>query len=215
MRMAARAADLTLRKMFLQIVYRPGPYWTPPGGSPASRPSTYAGETRLQENPGNMTRVRLVSITSCAATVAVLLALLPSASAAPRKVAVDESDNSHRFEYDAEAGEFGDQTSGLVIDAQDPVSFTVFVGRNKSSDEAGEQLRAKVSLALNKKRAARYDGTFKLRIVDEDGALFYEDTLEEAIVLRPRKGHRRETLSFVFDLPTGTYEASARFDSSC
>ncbi len=158
---------------------------------------------------------RAISTTSGALAASVLLALVPVAGAAPRTVEADRSDNSHRFVYDAEVGEFGDETSGTVIDANDPVSFAVFVRRNKASDAVGERLKAKVSLALNADRRMVYDGTFTLRVVDEEGEVAHKQAIDERIVLRPRKGHDRKTLSFVFDLPSGTYEASARFRSSC
>ncbi len=155
------------------------------------------------------------AIPSGVLAASVLLALVPIAGAAPRTVEADRSDNSHRFEYDAEAGGFGTETSGRVIDASDPVTFTVFVRRNKASDEVGQRLKAKVSLVLNAERRTIYDGTFTLRVVDEEGAVAYKAVIDDRIVLRPLKGHDRKTLSFVFDLPSGTYEAFARFKSTC
>lgn len=149
--------------------------------------------------------------------VAVLLALLigwvpVAAAAAPLVVDSDRTDNGFSFTYDASEGEIGDAASSIRIDKRDPVSFVINIHQNPRSDELGERLRTRLSVALNKDRVVRYNGTFWFEVTDAAGTVVHSDTRERKIVLRPRAGSRRSVMWFAFDLPSGSYDAAGYFE---
>lgn len=150
-----------------------------------------------------------------ASSLALLLAGAPAhVVAAPLEVERDRTDNGYSFTYDATEGEITEAASSIRFDRRDPVSFVIYVRENTSSDEIGERLRARLSVALNKDRVVRYDGTFWFEITDATGAVVATDGCERKIVLRPKAGSRKAAMSFVFDLPSGSYDAAGYFEAS-
>jgi hypothetical protein len=144
--------------------------------------------------------------------LALLVALGPTVVfAEPLEMERDRTDNVYSFSYDATEGEIGIATSGIRFDRRDPVSFIIYVRDNEKSDEVGERLRTRLSVGLSKDRTVRYNGTFSFEITDRAGTVVYKDCRELKIVLRPRPGQRNEGFSFVFDLPSGSYDATGYF----
>lgn len=147
-----------------------------------------------------------------AALLVLLVSLLPGlAVAAPLDVDRDRTDNGYSFTYDAAEGEIGDAASSIRFDRRDPVSFIIYVRENQHSDEVGKRLRTQLSVALTKDHAVRYDGTFWFEITDPAGTIIYSDSRELHVVLRPKPGKRKESFSFAFDLPSGSYNAAGFF----
>ncbi|MDP9067783.1 MAG: hypothetical protein M3N53_05485 [Actinomycetota bacterium] len=131
--------------------------------------------------------------------------------AAPLVMSHDRSDNSYSFSYDAASGEIGDAASALRIRRDDPVAFVIYIRENEDA-EVGERLKAQLLLGLNKKKVVRYNGTFSFEITDGAGTVVYSDEANRLIVLRPKPGERRARLTFLFDLPSGSYSARGFFD---
>lgn len=146
---------------------------------------------------------------------ALLLAVVPvGALAAPLDVRRDRTDNGYSFTYDATQGEIVDAASSIRFDRRDPVSFIIYVRENTKSDELGERLRTRLSVALNKDRVVRYKGTFSFAITDSAGTVIHSDSRDLKVVLRPKPGARKASMSFVFDLPSGSYNAAGFFEGS-
>lgn len=147
--------------------------------------------------------------------LALLGALTPSpASAAPLEVERDRTDNGYSFTYDAATGEMPQAASSVRFDSRDRVSFVIYVRDNTKSDVVGERLRTVLSLALKKDRVVRYRGTFWFEITDAAGSVVYRDEVARKIVLRPRPGSRKAWMGFVFDLPSGSYNAAGYFEAA-
>lgn len=145
--------------------------------------------------------------------LALLVAIVPTVvSAAPLVVEQDRTDNGYSFTYDATEGKIGDAASSIRFDRRDPVSFIIYVRENKTSEEVGTRLRTRLSIGLNKDRVVRYDGTFSFEISDSVGTVVYTDSRDLKIILRPKPGERKDALSFVFDLPSGSYNATGYFE---
>ena len=150
-----------------------------------------------------------------ASSIALLVVFVPvHASAAPLTVERDRTDNGYSFSYDATNGEITQAASSIRFDRRDPVSFVIYVRENTKSEVVGERLRARLSLGLNGDRAVRYRGTFWFEITDVAGAIVYSDEVTRKIVLRPQPGARKAAMAFVFDLPSGSYNASGYFEAT-
>ena len=148
-----------------------------------------------------------------ALALALLVAVAPGVVvAAPLEVERDRTDNGYSFTYDAAEGEIVSAASSIRFDRRDPVSFVIYVRRNTKSDTVGERLRTRLSVAVNKDRVVRYDGTFSFEITDPAGTVVYGASRELKVVLRPKPGQRKKSLSFVFDLPSGDYNATGFFE---
>jgi hypothetical protein len=159
-------------------------------------------------------QMRFLPRVTAIGVLALLVAFGPTVVfAAPWVVEQDRTDNGYSFTYDATEGKIGDAASSIRIDRRDPVSFVIYVRENKHSDEVGERLRTRLSVGLSRDRTVRYDGTFSFEITDRAGSVVYTDSRELKIVLRPKPGERKEALSFVFDLPSGTYDATGYFET--
>lgn len=157
------------------------------------------------------------SLPALRSLAAILLALLVAwapmaAAAAPLVVDSDRTDNDFSFTYDAAEGEIVDAASSIRIDKRDPVSFVINIHENPKSDELGERLRTRLSVALNKDQVVRYKGTFWFEVTDAAGAVVCSDSRERKVVLRPRPGSRRAVMWFAFDLPSGSYDAAGYFE---
>lgn len=148
-----------------------------------------------------------------AASLALLVALAPGlALAAPLEMERDRTDNGYSFTYDATEGEIVDAASSIRFDRRDPVSFVIYVRDNTKSDVVGERLRTRLSVGLSKDRVVRYDGTFWFEITDSAGTVIHTDSRDMKVVLRPKPGQRKASMSFVFDLPSGSYHATGFFE---
>jgi hypothetical protein len=148
-----------------------------------------------------------------ASALALFVALAPSsATAAPLEVERDRTDNGFSFSYDATEGEITTAASSIRFDRRDPVSFIIYVRENPNSDVVGERLRTRLSVGLSKDRAVRYRGTFWFEITDAAGTVVHRDEVARKIVLRPKPGARKASMGFVFDLPSGSYDATGYFE---
>ena len=147
------------------------------------------------------------------ALVAFMAMGLPSASAATAETQSDSSDNSFAFVYDAATGDVSEATSGATYTRDDPVSFFVYV-RERKDAPAGERLLGLMTLHLNARKAVAYQGTFTLTIQDAAGAttVYTEDSAGD-VCLKPRRGHRNARVKIPFDLPSGSYTATASFEA--
>lgn len=145
-----------------------------------------------------------------------VLCLAAPASAAPLVMARDRSDNTYYFDYDADSGQILQESSALFVERGDPVSFLLYVREAGESAPAGERLKARFSLSLNKKRVVRYEGTFTLVVKDAAGVVVVREQKVRRIVLRPLVGKRRAAFTIPFDLPISgvNYEAKALFRAS-
>jgi hypothetical protein len=135
------------------------------------------------------------------------------AYASPRRVESDRTDNVFGFSYDATEGEIESASSSVRIERGDPVTFLIYIRDNPGSDEVGGRLRARLSLALKKERARRYQGRFWFEISDATGRVVYTDAVDRDVTLRPRKGRRGSAVSFDFDLLSGDYSAKGFFEA--
>ncbi|MFN2526424.1 MAG: hypothetical protein ABR505_09210 [Actinomycetota bacterium] len=142
-----------------------------------------------------------------------LLTVAGSAQASPVEIRRDRTDNTYTFTYDADEGEITLAASSRRIRRDDRVSFLVGV-KSDPDAEVGERLRARISLELSSRKAARYDGTFTLIVKNSDGEVVHKQAEDASFFLRPRAGERRAELKLRFDLPSGDYESIARFRSN-
>jgi hypothetical protein len=154
------------------------------------------------------------SRSSLIALVAVLcLWTADPALAAPIKIKRDRSDNTMYFTYNPTKGEIPSAYSSRLLVRGDRVEFFAYV-RERPGADVGRRLAGTVKLRVNRHGAVRYNGRFIFIIEDSDGS-FERWTRRVNFVLRPRAGHRKRSLRWVFDLPDpGTYTAYARFRSA-
>lgn len=127
-------------------------------------------------------------------------------NAIPRQ---DRSDNVVAFDYET-SGEIVTQTSSRRWHRDDEVDFQVIV---REGGDSGPGLKGTVRLRLVADHAKTYDGWFALKVTSGD-ELVYRSARPATIALRPEPGRRIAWLNFRFDLPAGSYEATATFDKS-
>ncbi|HEX2240195.1 MAG TPA: hypothetical protein VHJ82_03515 [Actinomycetota bacterium] len=144
--------------------------------------------------------------------LSLLVILSGSAHAAPIDVRRDRSDNTYTFTYNADDGEITLAASSRRITRNDRVSFLLGI-RSDPEAEVGERLIARISLQLHSRKPLRYDGIFTLVVKTPEGDVVLKQTREDDYVLRPRDGERRAHFNMRFDLPSGEYEAHAKFRS--
>ncbi len=125
----------------------------------------------------------------------------------------DRSDNSTHFEYDATRGDIMLATSATRFRPGDPVTFLTYV-EERSGAPTGRRLSGVLTLRLNVNRPVVYRGWFGVRILNASGDVVLRRTKWRRISLRPRPGERRARLAFLFDLPSGAYDAVGRFRRS-
>jgi hypothetical protein len=136
--------------------------------------------------------------------------LLPVALAAPLVMSRDRADNALFFTYDADDDSIETATSSVRHQRDDPVAFITTVAE---SDRA-LPLEGRISLRLSSKKAVSYDGTFTYTATDSDGAVAFTESKERSFTLRPRPGKRSTSIRFSFDLPSGDYEVTGKFESA-
>lgn len=141
-----------------------------------------------------------------------LLVMSTGLAHAATDVQRDRTDNTYTFTYDADEGEITLAASSRRITRNDRVSFLVGL-RSDPDAEVGERLTARISLQLHARKALRYDGTFSLVVRTPEGEPVLKQERREDFVLRPRDGQRRAEFRMNFDLPSGDYEAHAKFRS--
>lgn len=138
-----------------------------------------------------------------------VLGTLP-AQAAPRAMSKDKTDNVMYVTYDAGTGELPERYSSARIKANDRVSWYVYIKENPGADQ-GERLRATMTLELIGDEPVVYDGCFQLIVRDDDG-IAYSEERHARILLKPKKGERKDKLNFTFDLTdSGEYSSTGRF----
>ena len=81
----------------------------------------------------------------------------------------------------------------------------------RETDDAGSGLQGRLRLRLNGDHATIYDGWFSFRVTTTEGRVAFQRLRPANIRLRPQPGQRRATLSFRFDLPSGSYNAAGYF----
>jgi hypothetical protein len=140
----------------------------------------------------------------------VFVLLLPVALAAPMVMSRDRADNALFFTYDATDDSIETATSSIRHQRDDPVSFVTTV------EEADNTLPlvGRISLRLTSKKAVVYDGTFTYSVTDADGDVAFTGSRHRSFTLRPKAGKRSTAIRFSFDLPSGDYEVTGRFEPS-
>jgi hypothetical protein len=145
-----------------------------------------------------------------AVAMASLWLLAPQASAAPRAVGVDRSDNRVHFSYDSGTGSIPSQTTAAQSGINPDVDFEVTIDEAEGS---GPGLLAKITLRLDADRAQTYDGWFAIHVEDGDGQTVFHRTRPRFVRLRPEPGCRRVSLRYAFDLPSDDYDLVGTFHS--
>ncbi len=163
----------------------------------------------MDMTPQATTTRRFRRVAAAGLAVFALVIAVP-ASAAPVVKRWDRSDNSVHFEYDAARGDIVLATSGTRFRPGDAVTFLALV-EERNGAPAGRRLRGVLTLRLNGDHALVYRGWFGLRVLNSAGDLVLRRTKWRRIVLQPRRGERRAQIGFVFDLPSGAYDAVGRF----
>lgn len=153
------------------------------------------------------------TITTIAVVLGMASSLFPLSSAAahPVRVNEDRTDNVFSFSYDSSSGEMPSQSARTQRETEDNVTFTVWV---REAEDSGSGLIGKLKLRLNGDHRTIYNGWFTLKIVDADGNVAFQRSRPANLQLYPRPGMRRATIPFRFDLPSGSYDATATFKSS-
>lgn len=138
---------------------------------------------------------------------------MPQASAHTIRPQEDRTDNVFSFSYDSSDGhmpsERSRQTSSQSV--EDDVTFTVLV---REAEDAGSGLIGKLKLRLNDDHRTVYNGWFTFKVVDSDGEVSFQRARPANLQLYPRPGMRRASITFRFDLPSGSYQATGSFESN-
>jgi hypothetical protein len=133
---------------------------------------------------------------------------IPHAAAHNESPKQDRSDNVITFEYE-KAGEIVSQASSRRWSRGDEIDFEVIV---KEARDSGPGLKGTLRLRLVGDHAKTYDGWFALKVTAEDGEVAYHRTRPATISLGPEPGRRVAWMNYRFDLPGGSYEATATFE---
>ena len=136
--------------------------------------------------------------------------LLPSSPvvAAPEQVTEDSTQNRFVFDYDASSGTVTGRSSYRRAN-RDAVRFEVGV---VESDGCGVGLTGKLRLRLEGDEAVTYDGWFQITITDDSEDVIFRQSRPTTIQLQPKPGRRKGAITYKFDLPSGSYEASGTFE---
>ena len=152
-------------------------------------------------------RFRGMSLILC--TLLALSATLP-AGAHGRTARDRRSDNEVRFRYDEESGAITRRAS----EESGPRKAVAFLVGISEAEGTGSGLIARIKLRLRGDDPVTFDGWFSIDVTSSNGEPGFSRHRPATIVLRPQPGQRRATLSFRFDVPSGTYDARAAFDAS-
>jgi hypothetical protein len=150
-------------------------------------------------------KLKLSRVLVTGALLAVLATPANAHNATPKQ---DRSDNVVAFDYET-SGEIVTQTSSRRWHRGDEVDFQVIV---KEARDSGPGLKGTLRLRLVGDHAKTYDGWFALKVTAGDEVV-YRSVRPATIALRPEPGRRLAWLNFRFDLPAGSYEATAHFES--
>ena len=153
-------------------------------------------------------RLKLLGVASAA--TALLLSLVPAAFAHPA-ASEGRTDNDVSFTYESDSGTMPSETSSRRKSDQDGVDFKVKVDE---SDDSGSGLIGKLRLRLDGEEHATYDGWFSFKVTGEDGEVAFKRMRPATIQLRPQPGHRKASLTFRFDLPSGNYYATGYYEAA-
>ena len=135
----------------------------------------------------------------------------PQATAAPRVVGVDRSDNRVSFGYEADGGTITSETTTMQDGINPDVDFRVTIDE---AEGTGSGLLARITLRLDADRAQTYDGWFSLHVEDADGETAFHRSRPRYVRLRPEPGSRRASIRYTFDLPSGDYKLVGMFHSA-
>ena len=140
----------------------------------------------------------------------IFVLLLPVALAAPMVMSRDRADNALFFTYDADDDSIETATSSVRHERDDPVAFITTIEESDGSSP----LVGRISLRLTSRKAVVYDGTFTYTVTDADSDVAFTGSKERSFTLRPKAGKRSTSMRFSFDLPSGEYEVTGRFEPS-
>jgi hypothetical protein len=142
----------------------------------------------------------------------VLLGVLAGpASAAPRAVQRDHSDNGFSLNYDAARHRIVDAASSVFLRRDDRVRFLTGVRQVKVAGT--RKLVGTITLTLQGGSKRLYEGDFKLKLTEAGGTVVTK-TVHRRVLLRPAAGQRTAALRFPLRLHTGSYEVTGRFTRS-
>jgi hypothetical protein len=158
-----------------------------------------------------MTRLSARAWTSALLVSLLALVTMAPAHADPWTFEQDKTDNDFYFTYDAASGTMPKAYSSARFNRRDKVTFLVYI-REHEGAMVGERLNGRLQLSLAKDQVVIYDGTFTLEVFSTmTGDVIYTDSRDDRIVLRPKKDHKKASMVFPFDLPSGDYSARATF----
>lgn len=154
--------------------------------------------------------MRFIKATSLMATAAALaIAAHGNAVASPTYVQADRTENRLSFSYDSSEGEIASQGSKQRGDHDEPVRFTVAMYEAEGS---GAGLIGKLKLRLEGESKTVYDGWFTFVVTNADGDVAFRRSRPAHVVLTPRPGMKRASVTYRFDLPSGSYSAEGMFE---
>ena len=116
----------------------------------------------------------------------------------------DRADNALTFTYDAAKERLVTSASSHRMKLDDKVDFLTHV-----AEQDGEGLEGGVTLQLLDGKRRVYEGSFFFVVKDASGATAFKASRAARVALT--RTHRKKTVTFPFDLPSGKYSVSARF----
>ena len=152
-------------------------------------------------------RFRSMSLVLC---TLLAFSAIPPAGAHGRAARDRASDNEVSFTYDEGSGAIT-RRSSEESGSRKAVAFLVGISE---AEGTGSGLVGRIKLRLRGDDPVTFDGWFTLDVTTSEGSPAFNRQRPATIVLRPQPGQRRATLTFRFDVPSGTYDAAAAFDAS-
>ena len=134
------------------------------------------------------------------------LAVTGAGLAFSMSVQKDRPDNAFTFVYDADRERLVTSASSHRMKFDDKVDFLTHVSEDAST---GDALEGGVTLQLLDGKRRVYEGTFSFLVRDESGETAFRQTKHTRIALT--RNSKKKTLTFPFDVPSGSYSVSARF----
>lgn len=139
-----------------------------------------------------------------AAIVAVSVMGTGVAWAAPLVANRQGSNDATEIVYDDATASIETITDTSAIRIPEKLRMWVDVTSDPAA-EVGSRLLGEIRIYLRADKAMSFDGVFKIVMLDSATSERTVFELEDAFVLRPRRGMRAHRLDYVFDLPSGTY----------
>jgi len=138
--------------------------------------------------------------------VTLLTTLLAGAAAAePLEAGRKGSNNFDFITYDSATATLETTPGGISTRTSERFRMWVSVDADPAA-EVGGRLLGTLRLYLRAARAMSFEGVFKLVFLNSETGERTRIETTDSFVLRPRPGARGRRISYVFDLPSGTYQ---------